>query len=228
MNGAATGAVIFDLDGTLVDSAADLATAASALAVELGGRPLTRDEVVGMVGEGAALLVQRALRAAGLDPGTPGALDRFLALYDERLLDTTRLYPGLRHALRALDPLLALAVLTNKPRRPTERLLDALQVREPFVEVVAGDGPLPRKPDPAGLLSLRRHAAGGPVVLVGDSPVDAETAAPWRGAVRACRLRLRRVRVRPRADGVRGRVPRGPAARPFDAALAAAGRRIRA
>jgi phosphoglycolate phosphatase len=181
VNGAATGAVIFDLDGTLVDSAADLATAASALAVELGGRPLTRDEVVGMVGEGAALLVQRALRAAGLDPGTPGALDRFLALYDERLLDTTRLYPGLRPALRALDPLLALAVLTNKPRRPTERLLDALQVREAFVEVVAGDGPLPRKPDPAGLLSLRRHGAGGPVVLVGDSPVDAETAR--RGAV---------------------------------------------
>ena len=83
-----------------------------------------------MVGEGAALLVQRALGAAGLDPGTPGALDRFLALYDERLLDTTRLYPGLRRALRALDPLLALAVLTNKPRRPTERLLEALQVRE--------------------------------------------------------------------------------------------------
>ena len=129
-----------------------------------------------MVGDGAALLVQRALGAAGVDPGTSGALDRFLALYDERLLDTTRLYPGLRRALRALDPLLALAVLTNKPRRPTERLLEALQLREPFVEVVAGDGPLPRKPNPAGLLSLRRHAAGGPMVLVGDSPVDAETA----------------------------------------------------
>jgi phosphoglycolate phosphatase len=180
VNGA-TGAVIFDLDGTLVDSATDLATAASTLAVELGGRPLSRVEVVGMVGDGAALLVQRALDAAGLDPGTPGALDRFLALYDERLLDTTRLYPGLRRALRTLDPLLALAVLTNKPRRPTERLLEALQLRAPFVEVVAGDGPLPRKPNPAGLLSLRRHAVGGPMVLVGDSPVDAETAR--RGAV---------------------------------------------
>lgn len=172
----AAGVVAFDLDGTLIDSATDLAAAGSALAVELGGRALTRAEVVAMVGDGAPVLVRRILTAAGLDPGTPHALDRFLALYDERLLDTTRLYPGIRQVLDGLDPLLTLAVVTNKPRLPAERLLEALGVRPLFLEVVGGDGPLPRKPDPAGLRSLRLHADGGPLVLVGDSPVDAETA----------------------------------------------------
>ena len=104
MNGAMSGLVAFDLDGTLVDSAADLAAAASALTVELGGRALGRAEVVAMVGEGAAVLVERALRAAGLDPETPAALARFLAIYDERMLDTTELYPGVRLMLDALDP----------------------------------------------------------------------------------------------------------------------------
>ena len=170
------GVVVFDLDGTLADSATDLASAASALAVELGGRPLGRDEVVTMIGDGAAVLVGRVLTAAGLDRDAPGALERYLAIYDQRLLDTTRLYPGVRAALDAIDPLVALAVLTNKPRRPAERLLDALEVRPLFAEVIGGDGPMPRKPDPAGLLSLRFHGAGGPMVLVGDSPVDAETA----------------------------------------------------
>jgi phosphoglycolate phosphatase len=172
----AAGAIVFDLDGTLVDSAADLASAARALAVTFGGRPLTRDEVVAMVGEGAAVLVRRVLGAAGLDPDLPGGLERFLALYDQRLLDTTRLYPGVLDALDSLDPMLALAVLTNKPRRPAEQILDGLGVGGRFAEVVGGDGPWPRKPDPAGLSALRLHAGGGPMVLVGDSAVDAETA----------------------------------------------------
>lgn len=169
------GVVAFDLDGTLVDSATDLASAASTLAVALGGRPLSRAEVIAMVGEGAPVLVRRVLTAAGLDPDTPGALEQFLSIYDARLLDTTDLYPGMLAALDALDPLLALAVLTNKPRQPAERILHALGVRDRFLEVVGGDGPLPRKPDPAGLVSLRVHGSG-PMVLVGDSPVDAETA----------------------------------------------------
>ncbi len=177
MIGPGAGLAVFDLDGTLVDSATDLALAVSALVEDLGGRPLTRAEVIGMVGEGAPVLVRRALTAAGLDPATPGALDRFLAIYDARLLDTTGLYPGIRVVLDALDPLTALAVLTNKPVAPAERILAALGVRDYFVEVVGGDGPWPRKPDPAGLVALRMHARGGSVVMVGDSPVDAETAA---------------------------------------------------
>jgi phosphoglycolate phosphatase len=170
------GLVAFDLDGTLVDSAADLASAASALTVEFGGRALTERDVVGMVGDGAAVLVRRALAAAGLDADTPGALARFLALYDERLLATTRLYPGVRSALDVLDPLVALAVVTNKPEAPANRLLDGLGVRTYFVEVIGGDGTFPRKPAPAGLRSLAVHARGGPLVLVGDSPVDRATA----------------------------------------------------
>lgn len=170
------GVVAFDLDGTLVDSVADLASAASALTVELGGDALSAADVVTMVGDGAALLVRRALDAAGLDPDTTGALDRFLALYDQRLLDTTRLYPGVRATLAHLEPLLPLAVVTNKPLMPALRVLEGLGVRAHFVDVIGGDGAWPRKPDPAGLRSLAVHAAGGPVVLVGDSPVDAETA----------------------------------------------------
>jgi phosphoglycolate phosphatase len=168
--------VVFDLDGTLVDSAADLAAAASALTVELGGRALTVPEVMAMVGEGAGVLVRRALTAAGLDPAAPHATTRFLELYDARLLDHTRLYPGIRATLDQLDPLVPLAVLTNKPRAPAERLLQALGVRRYFVEVIGGDGPWPRKPDPAGLVALRAHAAGGPMLLVGDSSIDAQTA----------------------------------------------------
>ncbi len=177
MTRANAGVVVFDLDGTLVSSVADLAAAANALAAELGGRALTLDEVVAMVGEGAAVLVRRALTAAGLDPETPHATARFLELYDACLLDTTTLYPGMRAALDALDPLVPLAVLTNKPVAPAERILEALGVRGYFVEVIGGDGPWPRKPDPAGLNALRRHGAGGPLLLVGDSPVDGATAA---------------------------------------------------
>ena len=177
MTGAMTGLVAFDLDGTLVDSASDLAAAASALTVELGGRALTRLEVVAMVGEGAPVLVRRALIAADLDPETPGATARFLELYDARMLDTTVLYPGIRIVLDALDPLLPLAVVTNKPERPAVRVLEALGVRRYFLEVIGGDGAWPRKPHPAGLRSLALHAGGGPIVLVGDSPIDAQTAA---------------------------------------------------
>lgn len=176
MSGPISGLIAFDLDGTLVDSAADLASAASALTVELGGRALSVADVVAMVGEGAPVLVRRALTAGGLDPETPGALGRFLALYDERLMETTRLYPGLRRVLQHLEPLLPLAVVTNKPLAPALRLLENLGVRGHFLDVVGGDGPFPRKPDPAGLRSLAGHARGGPLVYVGDSHVDAETA----------------------------------------------------
>ena len=176
MSGPVTGLVAFDLDGTLVDSAADLAAAASALTQELGGRPLSQAEVVAMVGEGAAVLVARALTAGGVDPDTPGALARFLALYDACLMDSTRLYPGMRPVLQHLEPLLPLAVVTNKPLAPALKLLEGLGVRAHFLDVLGGDGPFPRKPDPAGLRSLGPHARGGPVVYVGDSHVDAETA----------------------------------------------------
>lgn len=170
------GLVAFDLDGTLIDSVADLANAASRVTESLGGRPLATSEVQNMVGEGAAVLVGRALTAAGLDPATPDALARFLTAYDACMFDTTHLYDGITAALDALDPLVPLAVVTNKPAAPARRLLDAFGLTTRFADVIGGDGPWGRKPDPAGLLSLRPLARGGPLVLVGDSPVDAETA----------------------------------------------------
>jgi phosphoglycolate phosphatase len=168
--------LVFDLDGTLVDSAGDLAASASELATGYGGRPLGVDEVTAMVGEGAALLVRRALRAAGVDPDTPGALARFLEIYDRRLLDHTRPYPGIPEALLAVPPLTALAVLTNKPLGPSRRILDELDLLRFFPHVIGGDGPFPRKPDPAGLRALAALAPGRAVMLVGDSPVDEATA----------------------------------------------------
>jgi phosphoglycolate phosphatase len=170
--------VVFDLDGTLIDSRRDLADAANALIVEGGGRPLPVDTIAGMVGEGAPLLVRRALRAAGLDPDAATALPRFLELYDERLLVHTRLYEGTREALEALAPTTTLAILTNKPQRHSERILEGLGIAPFFRWVVGGDTLLGRKPDPGGLNHLMSvaHAGTGDTVMVGDSAIDLRTA----------------------------------------------------
>ena len=168
---------VFDLDGTLIDSRRDLATAANAVVSELGGRPLSEEAVGNMVGEGAGVLVRRALTAAGLPADTPGALDLFLVRYDEHLLDHTRPYDGTIEMLRTLSARMPLAVLTNKPQHATDRLLDALDLRRYFADVVGGDTVRGRKPDPAGLLSLAFRADAQPeqTVMVGDSPIDLET-----------------------------------------------------
>ena len=116
-------------------------------------------------------------RNAGGVRGLPtGATARFLELYDARMCDTTVLYPGIRAVLDALDPLLPLAVVTNKPEGAARRLIAALGIGRYFLEVVGADAAWPRKPDPAGLRSLAVHAGGGPLVLVGDSPIDQQTA----------------------------------------------------
>lgn len=178
--------VVFDLDGTLIDSRQDLADAANALIAERGGTPLPVDAVTGMVGEGAALLVRRALTAAGLDPDLDAALPRFLELYDERLLAHTRLYPGTADALESIARRATLAVLTNKPQRPTETILRGLGVDPYFERVIGGDTTFGRKPDPAGLRHLMAEAKASTVdtVLVGDSAIDLRTA--HAAGVRLC------------------------------------------
>jgi phosphoglycolate phosphatase len=170
--------VVFDLDGTLVDSRRDLANAANALIAELSGRPLSEEAVGAMVGDGAAMLVRRALTASGLDPELPGALPRFLELYDERLLDHTRPYDGITDALARLHGRATLAVLTNKPQRATDRLLAGLDLTRYFTQIVGGDTPFGRKPDPTGLLEIVRRSGAevNGTTLIGDSPVDLETA----------------------------------------------------
>jgi len=172
------GLIVFDLDGTLVDSHRDIANAANALVEELGGARLADADITAMVGEGAALLVGRALTVAGLDPATPGALDRFLAHYGERLLEHTRPYPGTEETLARLVRRVPMSVLTNKPQRPTELILEGLGLRQYFGEVAGGDTPSGRKPDPAGLLRLVAAAGATPerTLMVGDSPIDLQTA----------------------------------------------------
>jgi phosphoglycolate phosphatase len=171
--------VVFDLDGTLADSSKDLADGVNLLLAELGGRRLPDDAVVGMVGEGAGVLVARALAAGGVDPAPPDALERFVELYEARMLVHTRVYPGIPEALRHAAGVARLAVLTNKPARETAGMLRGLGIDEFFGDaVVAGDGPHARKPDPAGLRHLMALLGAAPetTLLVGDSRIDLETA----------------------------------------------------
>ena len=181
--------IVFDLDGTLIDSSVDLANAVNALLRELGAASIAVADVVAMVGDGAPVLVRRALTAAGLDPDTPGALDRFLAHYDSHLLDNTRPYPGMIDTLQELSPRVALAVLTNKPLRATELVLAGLDLHRYFREVIGGDTAWGRKPSPAGLLHLCESAGARPAdtLLVGDSAVDLATAR--NGGTRICLAR---------------------------------------
>ena len=170
--------VVFDLDGTLVDSSRDLADAGNALLRSYGAPPIPPADVVAMVGDGARELVRRLLAAGRLAVPLNHALGRFIALYDARLTATTKPYEGVVEMLDAAFERARLAVLTNKPERATLRLLEALGLRKYFATVVGGDGALPRKPDPAGLVRLVAEAGVSPAsaLMVGDSPADVGTA----------------------------------------------------
>ena len=169
--------IAFDLDGTLIDSRADLTDSVNLLITERGGEPLSQDAVSRMVGEGARVLVRRALAAAGLDD-EPGSMARFLEIYDARLLNHTRAYEGIADAVRAAREHARVAVLTNKPAEPTAKILHGLGLLDLFDDVVSGDGPLPRKPDPASLGALmdRAGAERSQTLMIGDSLIDFETA----------------------------------------------------
>jgi phosphoglycolate phosphatase len=179
--------ITFDLDGTLIDSRRDLADSANEVLESYGASPLPIDAIVAMVGEGARVLVQRALQASGLREMPDGALERFLEIYDRRLVAHTRPYPGVVDALRSVAPRARLAVLTNKPQHHTNRLLDALGLSALFDGgILGGDTSYGRKPDPAGLISLMASAGTSPAdtLMVGDSSVDLETAR--RAGTRLC------------------------------------------
>ena len=177
--------IAFDLDGTLSDSRRDLADSANQLLGELGAAPLAEDALGRMVGEGARVLVQRALTASGLAE-TPGALPRFLEIYDTRLLNHTQVYEGVADAVRLARQHARVSVLTNKPGKPSEKILEALGIGDLFADVIGGDSPFGRKPDPAGLLELmkRAGATADTTLMVGDSAIDHETAR--RASVRCC------------------------------------------
>lgn len=170
-------AIVFDLDGTLIDSRRDITTAINRMRHDLGLPPLTLDQVVTMVGEGARLLVERAL---GLDFSgrLDEAVNRFLNHYWDVCLDTTSPYPGIERMLETLAGRYPLALLSNKGEALSRKILEGLGLSRHFRKIVGGDSLPTRKPDPAGLHLLAEHVGVpvGSLLLVGDTWIDAETA----------------------------------------------------
>jgi phosphoglycolate phosphatase len=181
--------LIFDLDGTLIDSRLDLIQCVNATLLHCNLPSLPGDRIAGFIGDGAAALVERSLTAAEGDSCRPHqeALSFFLSYYREHLLDHTHVYPGVLEALAGIrqhptPPLMA--VLTNKPVHPSQRICDALQLTPHFFANFGGNSFSTKKPDPEGLLELWRQAeallgrgmSSQQVVLVGDSEVDVRTA----------------------------------------------------
>lgn len=178
--------IVFDLDGTLIDSQRDLAESANELLANHDRGPLPTGEIGAMVGDGARLLIARALRRAGLEIDLGAALAEFFEIYGRRLLNHTRPYPGVGDLLDGLAPRAALALLTNKPERFIPPILDAFGMTGHFMAVIGGDSVYPRKPDPASLRHLMSLARAEPAtsLMVGDSMVDVETAR--RARARMC------------------------------------------
>jgi phosphoglycolate phosphatase len=173
-------AIIFDLDGTLVDSAEDLRAGLNVLFGDLSLRPIEADEIRGMIGDGVPKLVERALAAVGGDLTQINTLvARFLEIYEANATVNTRCYPGV---VETLDKLLInnfrLAVATNKPVAATKKILRALSIDGFFPVVVGGDSLARRKPDPAPLLEVVSQFAISPdrALMVGDNLHDVEAA----------------------------------------------------
>lgn len=176
-------AVIFDLDGTLIDSAPALRDIAGRYLAELGAAPLTLEEVRRFVGDGVRTFLGRAHAARGLaleGQALEAAHDRYRAIYAAADGAANPPFPGVVAALDALAARgLALGLCTNKPMAPTEAVLAALGWKGRFGAVVAGDSLPVLKPDPAPLLetAARLGVAGADALYVGDSETDAATAA---------------------------------------------------
>lgn len=170
--------VVFDLDGTLVDSRQDLAASANDVLAAFGAQPLPVDQVTCLVGDGARALVERALARAGVSADVDAALAHFQKRYSARMLETTRPYDGIDDALRAIGTSARLAVLTNKPLAPAVAVVEAFGWTGLLDGMIGGDGVHGRKPSPAGLRALMAAAGASAArtTLVGDSMVDVRTA----------------------------------------------------
>jgi phosphoglycolate phosphatase len=175
---------LFDLDGTLVDSVADLATAVNLLRSELSLPPLDIPTVRGYVGDGATFLVKRSL-PEGLF--SEERLQRFLSHYGEHLLENTALYPGIRPFLDERKSTgMKMAVVTNKPHRLTLLLLEGLALNSYFPVVIGGDSLPQKKPDPRPVWRAMEELAAAPesTVLIGDHHTD--LAAGRAAGIRTC------------------------------------------
>jgi phosphoglycolate phosphatase len=168
--------VVFDLDGTLIDSRLDIAQATNHALDTLGFPRLAVDRIAGFVGDGAEALLARAAGVSDAEPVIRDLLAVFLDYYTAHPATHTRLMPGALAALAELAPAFGLAICTNKPRRTTDAVLAALDLESYFSVVTAG-GDLPRKkPDPAPLLHIATSLGLGPteLAMVGDGPQDVE------------------------------------------------------
>ena len=171
--------VVFDLDGTLADTAPDLTAALNHALGELGRPPVPAEDVRHMIGHGARALLQKGLAATGevsealIEQGFP----IFLAHYEAHIADHSRPFPGVEQALATLEAQgIALAVCTNKLEALTHKFIAAIGWEGRFAAIVGGDTLAVRKPDPAPLLEAIARAGGGPAAFVGDSITDTDTA----------------------------------------------------
>ena len=170
-------ALIFDLDGTLIDSKQDLIHSVNAMLVKMGRAGLHEDTISGYIGHGAPTLVARALGNGAAEAEREQALRFFLAHYEEHKLDSTRPYPGVRAALEELREF-PMAVLTNKPVRVSRRIVEGLGLEKYFRAVYGGNSFETKKPDPLGARTILEElgATPGETMIVGDSEVDVQTA----------------------------------------------------
>jgi phosphoglycolate phosphatase len=181
--------LIFDLDGTLIDSRLDLANAVNATRAHMGMVPLENERVYSYVGNGAPVLVRRSLGDEATEAQVQEALEYFLEYYREHDLDYTTLYPGVRESLDRLGAAgKKMAVLTNKPVRMSRNIVNGLGVGGHFFQVYGGNSFEFKKPHPMGVEMLMEEAGVGQdaTMMVGDSSVDVATAR--NAGIRCCGL----------------------------------------
>ena len=170
-------ALIFDLDGTLIDSKQDLVLSVNATLRAIGREELPADLVASYVGSGAPVLIGRALGGSPDSEELQRALRYFLSHYEQHQLDNTRAYPGVREALVQLNGT-PMAVLTNKPANISVRILEGLGLAQFFQVIYGGNSFATKKPDPLGANTVLSdlQAAASEAAMVGDSEVDVQTA----------------------------------------------------
>ncbi|MBZ5565073.1 MAG: phosphoglycolate phosphatase [Acidobacteriia bacterium] len=168
--------VVFDLDGTLVDSKKDLALSVNAMREQMGLVPLPFELIASYVGHGVTALVTRALGDLASQENVQKGLAYFLEYYRQHMLDNTRMYPGVPEALEELRNR-KLAVLTNKPVRFSQEMLTRLGIAQRFAYIYGGNSFPQKKPDPMGLHKLMADLQASPrqTLIVGDSDTDVLT-----------------------------------------------------
>ena len=170
-------ALIFDLDGTLIDSQKDLILSVNAMLRELGRLELSDDTISSYIGQGAPVLVARVLGNGATPEEHKRGIEFFLGYYEVHKMDNTRPYPGVPEALAVLRGY-PMAVLTNKPVRISRRILEELGLAKHFRAIYGGNSFETKKPDSLGALTILRELGVPPkeALLVGDSEVDVQTA----------------------------------------------------